>query len=72
MLLQLLSDSQSILVVDDEFDIVETIKIWLQKRGVVVQGFTDPLLALYSDLISERSTVSPMLKKFLLKYNCFC
>ncbi len=40
------SDSRSILVVDDEFGIVETITIWLQKRGLEVQGFTDPLLAL--------------------------
>jgi CheY-like chemotaxis protein len=42
----LLSNSQSILVVDDELDIVESIKLWLQKRGLKVQGFTDPLLAL--------------------------
>jgi CheY-like chemotaxis protein len=42
----LLSDGQSILVVDDEHDIVEPIKLWLQKRGLEVQGFTDPLLAL--------------------------
>ena len=42
----MLSDSPSILVVDDELDIVESIKIWLQKRGLEVQGFTDPLLAL--------------------------
>jgi DNA-binding NtrC family response regulator len=34
------------LVVDDELDIVESIKIWLQKRGFDVQGFTNPLLAL--------------------------
>jgi CheY-like chemotaxis protein len=46
LLLQLLSDGQSILVVDDEHDIVEPIKLWLQKRGLEVQGFTDPLLAL--------------------------
>jgi two-component system response regulator ChvI len=34
------------LVVDDELDIVESIKLWLQKKGLKVQGFTDPLLAL--------------------------
>jgi DNA-binding NtrC family response regulator len=34
------------LIVDDELDIVETSKLWLQKRGLKVQGFTDPLLAL--------------------------
>jgi CheY-like chemotaxis protein len=33
------------LVVDDEIDIVESIKLWLQKRGLKVQGFTDPQLA---------------------------
>jgi DNA-binding NtrC family response regulator len=46
LLLQLLKNSQSILVVDDELDIVESIKLWLQKRGLEVQGFTDPILAL--------------------------
>jgi CheY-like chemotaxis protein len=33
------------LVVDDELDIVESIKIWLQKRGLKVQGLTDSLLS---------------------------
>jgi two-component SAPR family response regulator len=42
----LVSGGQSILIVDDELDIVESIKMWLQKRGLEVQGFTDPLLAL--------------------------
>lgn len=42
----LVLSSQSILVVDDELDIVESIKMWLQKRELEVQGFTDPLLAL--------------------------
>ena len=46
LLLLLVSNSQSILVVDDEFDIVESIKLWLHKRGLEVQGFTNPLLAL--------------------------
>jgi two-component SAPR family response regulator len=34
------------LIVDDELDMVESIKIWLQKRGFDVHGFTNPLLAL--------------------------
>lgn len=34
------------MVVDDEPDIVNPIKIWLQRKGFEVQGFTDPLLAL--------------------------
>ena len=42
----MLLNNQSVLVVDDELDIVEPIKLWLQKRGLEVQGFTDPLLAL--------------------------
>jgi DNA-binding response OmpR family regulator len=40
------SKGLSILVVDDEPDIVNPIKIWLQRKGFEVQGFTDPLLAL--------------------------
>ncbi|MDQ3839782.1 MAG: response regulator [Thermoproteota archaeon] len=42
----MLSNSQSILVVDDEPDIVEPIKLWLQRRGLEVHAFTDPLIAL--------------------------
>jgi two-component system cell cycle sensor histidine kinase/response regulator CckA len=34
------------LVVDDEPDIVEPIKLWLQRRGLEVHAFTDPLIAL--------------------------
>ncbi len=34
------------MIVDDELDIVESIKIWLQKRGFNFYGFTNPLLAL--------------------------
>ncbi len=41
-----MSKGQSILVIDNEPDIVESIKLWLQKRGLKVQGFTNPLLAL--------------------------
>lgn len=42
----MVSKGLSILVVDDEPDIVNPIKIWLQRKGFEVQGFTDPLLAL--------------------------
>lgn len=37
---------KSILVVDDEPDILAIIKLHLQKSGFAVQGFTDPVLAL--------------------------
>lgn len=33
-------------MVDDEFDIVECIKLWLQRLELDASGFTDPLLAL--------------------------
>jgi DNA-binding response OmpR family regulator len=40
-------DNQSMIqVVDDEFDIVNVIKLYLQGKGLNVFGFTDPLLAL--------------------------
>jgi CheY-like chemotaxis protein len=42
----LLSKSQTILIVDDESDIVEPIKRWLQKKGLNIHAFTDPLAAL--------------------------
>jgi len=42
----LLADIRSILVIDDEFDIVNPIKLSLQKHGFNAYGFTDPLLAL--------------------------
>ena len=35
-----------ILVVDDEFDIVNTIRLWLNSHNFDVCGYTDPLLAL--------------------------
>jgi DNA-binding response OmpR family regulator len=41
----LLAGIRSILVIDDEFDIVNPIKRSLQKQGVDVYGYTDPLLA---------------------------
>jgi response regulator RpfG family c-di-GMP phosphodiesterase len=37
---------KTVLVVDDESDIVDTIKLWLQKRNFTVYGFADPMLAL--------------------------
>ena len=39
-------DQSMIQVVDDEFDIVNVIKLYLQGKGLNVFGFTDPLLAL--------------------------
>ena len=42
----MLADIRSILVIDDEFDIVNPIKLSLQKHGFNAYGFTDPLLAL--------------------------
>jgi DNA-binding NtrC family response regulator len=39
-------NTSSILVLDDDFDINTLIKLALQKRGYLVFGFTDPLLAL--------------------------
>src|SRR5919108_1578797 len=38
--------NKSILVVDDEFDIVNIIKHFLQDQGFTTYAFTDPLLAL--------------------------
>ena len=40
------SDTGSILVLDDDFDINNMLKMALQKHGYNVCGFTDPLLAL--------------------------
>ena len=40
------SNQSMIQVVDDEFDIVNIIKLYLQGKGLIVFGFTDPLLAL--------------------------
>ncbi|MGI8834751.1 MAG: response regulator [Nitrososphaeraceae archaeon] len=42
----MVADSQSILMVDDEFDIVECIKLWLQRLELDASGFTDLLLAI--------------------------
>jgi DNA-binding response OmpR family regulator len=40
------SNQMMIQVVDDDFDIVNIIKLYLQKAGLNVFGFTDPNLAL--------------------------
>jgi len=42
----LLSKGRSILLVDDELDIVNSIKRWLQADGFKVYGFANPLQAL--------------------------
>ncbi len=42
----MLSKSRSILLVDDELDIVNSIKRWLQADGFKVYGFANPLQAL--------------------------
>jgi len=40
------NSSFGVLVVDDEKDILEVIRIYLQKYGFVVRAFSDPFLAL--------------------------
>ena len=42
----MVADSQAILMVDDEYDMVECIKLWLQRLELDASGFTDPLLPL--------------------------
>jgi response regulator RpfG family c-di-GMP phosphodiesterase len=42
----LLRERRSILLVDDEQDIVNSVKRWLQADGFKVYGFTNPLQAL--------------------------
>jgi CheY-like chemotaxis protein len=42
----LLPGHHSVLLVDDELDIINTIKRWLQADGFRVYGFADPLQAL--------------------------
>lgn len=37
---------KDILIVDDQYDIVDVLQIVLQKEGFRVHGFTDPVLAL--------------------------
>ena len=46
--------TQSILVLDDEFEIVTMIKSFLQKHGFHVYAFTDPHLALEHFQINAR------------------
>lgn len=36
------STKKAILVIDDEFGIVNTIELWLQRHGFKAFGFTDP------------------------------
>lgn len=49
------NSKKPILVVDDEFDIVNIIRLWLHKHNVDVCGFTDPLMALqhFTDNINK-------------------
>jgi DNA-binding NtrC family response regulator len=42
----LLQERHSVLLVDDEQDIVNSVRRWLQADGLKVYGFADPLLAL--------------------------
>ncbi|HKG90129.1 MAG TPA: response regulator [Nitrososphaeraceae archaeon] len=42
----MLQEQRSILLVDDELDIVNSVKRWLQADGFNVYGFTNPLQAL--------------------------
>ena len=39
-------NKETILIIDDEFGIVDSIKIWLERYNFAVCGFTDPLQAL--------------------------
>ena len=41
-------NKEIILIIDDEFGIVDSIKIWLERYNFAVCGFTDPLQALES------------------------
>jgi DNA-binding NtrC family response regulator len=42
----LLSKARSILIVDDEIDIINSVKRWLEADGFKVHGIADPLQAL--------------------------
>jgi CheY-like chemotaxis protein len=42
----LVSKDRSILIVDDEIDIINSVKRWLEADGFKVHGITDPLQAL--------------------------
>jgi DNA-binding NtrC family response regulator len=39
-------NKEFVLIIDDEFDIVDSIKVWLERYNFAVCGFTDPLQAL--------------------------
>jgi CheY-like chemotaxis protein len=42
----LVSKARSILIIDDEIDIINSVKRWLEADGFKVQGIADPLQAL--------------------------
>jgi DNA-binding NtrC family response regulator len=46
MLLCLVSKARSVLIVDDEIDIINSVKRWLEADGFKVHGIADPLQAL--------------------------
>jgi DNA-binding NtrC family response regulator len=46
MLLCLASKARSVLIVDDEIDIINSVKRWLEADGFKVHGIADPLQAL--------------------------
>jgi DNA-binding NtrC family response regulator len=42
----LVSKARSILIIDDEIDIINSVKRWLETDGFIVHGIADPLQAL--------------------------
>jgi PleD family two-component response regulator len=42
----LVSEAHSVLIVDDEIDIINSVKRWLEADGFKVHGIADPLQAL--------------------------
>jgi CheY-like chemotaxis protein len=42
----LVSKARSILIIDDEIDIINSVKRWLEADGFIVHGIADPLQAL--------------------------
>src|SRR5919108_3282219 len=49
-----MTPNKTVLVLDDEFDIVALLKNSLQKHGYHVFGFTDPLLALEHFIVNSK------------------
>ena len=43
---KVITSRHSVLIVDDEVDIITSVKRWLQDNGLKVYGFSDPLQAL--------------------------